>query len=379
MSLHFLVRSNPLQRVNRLKRVTTSGFTLMEMLIVVAIMLLLVIATLPRIKYALDESKVRESSRQLNSYFAMAKSRAASTGRSCGLYMQVEALPTGGAQCTQLYLAETPPAYSGDVLEDQVFVGASSNSPAVFDSGPDYDENYRGTWWQINLPNSFATLNYLLADEAPPYPKFKMQFDYKGPYFNGIQYNGNYYVIGPKFPDSPSTPIANRILPPGAGAAPPVSRKYQIVRRPRRIGAPLALPRGTSVDLNFSGMGANGLSFNGTLQSIYVMFSPTGYVESVAIDGTRYDAQGTLHFLVGRPEKVLVYNANAPCAPGTNIVDNNALWVSVGRLTGSVVTTDNAPDLNQPLTSPNQTLAEVQNFVYIAREFAITQDVRGGQ
>ena len=46
------------------RRSTYARFTLDQLLI--AIMLLLVIATLPRIKYALDESKVRDSSRQLN-------------------------------------------------------------------------------------------------------------------------------------------------------------------------------------------------------------------------------------------------------------------------------------------------------------------------
>src|SRR5262245_7132450 len=82
-----------------------AGFTLMELLIVVTIIILLVIVTLPRVKYALDESKVRESSRQVNSYFALAKSRAASTGRPCGLYFQSESVgpgtPPGIFQCRQ--------------------------------------------------------------------------------------------------------------------------------------------------------------------------------------------------------------------------------------------------------------------------------------
>src|SRR5947208_3352673 len=74
----------------RRQRASLGGFTLLEMMIVIAIMLLLVIATLPRLKQALDESKVRESSRQLSSHFSLAKARAASTGRPCGLWFVPE-------------------------------------------------------------------------------------------------------------------------------------------------------------------------------------------------------------------------------------------------------------------------------------------------
>src|SRR6187455_2006607 len=113
-------------RHSRGARQALPGFTLMEMLIVIAIMLLLVIATLPRIKQTLDDSKLRESSRQLNSYIAMAKARASATGRPCGIWFVSEVVNPNSVpvltQTTQLFLAEVPPAYSGDVVESRVIV-----------------------------------------------------------------------------------------------------------------------------------------------------------------------------------------------------------------------------------------------------------------
>src|SRR4051794_6546336 len=108
-----------------------SAYTLAEMLIVVTIMIMLVAAALPVAKKVMDGSQVREASRQLNAYFAMAKARALHTGRPCGLYFAFNS-PLGLTpeanlgmtpqqlasywpvrQVTQVYLAEIPAPYSG--------------------------------------------------------------------------------------------------------------------------------------------------------------------------------------------------------------------------------------------------------------------------
>src|SRR5262245_39122878 len=62
-----------------------SGYTLAELLIVMTIMLMLMAITLPTVRRVMEDGKVREASRQLNAYFAMAKSRALLTGRPCGV------------------------------------------------------------------------------------------------------------------------------------------------------------------------------------------------------------------------------------------------------------------------------------------------------
>jgi prepilin-type N-terminal cleavage/methylation domain-containing protein len=370
-------------RIIRTAREHSRGFTLMEMLIVIAIMLLLVIATLPRIKQTLEDSKLRESSRQLNSYLAMAKSRAAATGRPCGLWL-VPDLVNGTTtpalfQSTQLYLAEVPPSYSGDFLESRVIVHGNSI--------PSYP-TYMNTPWllQFSPPGSEGSLYNLIADGDI----FRIRFDHKGPVYIGTR-SGNQFQIngGVTLPPHANGDLTNNV---NAGY------QYEIIRNPQRIGAPLSLPRGTCVDLTCSGFGNTGINFfaennpqpsiplTAAMPAVLLMFTPEGRVDSVSYhtwDLTNSvdrfvsnDAQGTVHFLIGRPEKILNSGISVPPPPNSNLADNDALWVSVGRLTGSVTTTENAFT-----TDPSMLPASPTFFDYVirAREFAITQDVKGGQ
>src|SRR5262245_45918590 len=106
------------------------GYTLVEMLIVVSIMIMLVAVTLPVAKKTMEGSHGREASRQLHAFFNMAKARALQTGRPCGLYFKFPSPPLGivdptfvtaanvarfwpARQVTQVMLAEVPPHYSG--------------------------------------------------------------------------------------------------------------------------------------------------------------------------------------------------------------------------------------------------------------------------
>jgi hypothetical protein len=116
------------------------------------------------------------------------------------------------------------------------------------------------------------------------------------------------------------------------------------------------------------------------------MFAPDGHVDSVSYrtwdsSNSVYrfvsgNPQGTTHFLVGRPEKVLNFSVGAPPSSTSNITDNDALWVSVARLTGSVTTTENGFTDNPNLLPNMPTFA---NYLYNAREYARNQDVKGGR
>src|SRR5204863_1090153 len=105
------------------------AYTLIEMLIVVAIMIMLVAISLPVAKKVMDGSQGREASRQLNAYFAMAKARALQTGCPCGVYFPFPNPPLGHIDptltaaklptywpvrsVTQVFLAEVPAPYAG--------------------------------------------------------------------------------------------------------------------------------------------------------------------------------------------------------------------------------------------------------------------------
>lgn len=88
------------------------GMTLVELLVVVTIIMLLAAITIPRLRPEMDRSRVREAARSLQLYLSSARSRAMTTGRSCGV--QIERLPAEWGCSMSLTQVETPPLYGGD-------------------------------------------------------------------------------------------------------------------------------------------------------------------------------------------------------------------------------------------------------------------------
>ena len=56
--------------------------TLVELLVVVAIIMLLAAATIPRLRPEMDRSRVREAARSIQLYLSSARNQAIATGRS---------------------------------------------------------------------------------------------------------------------------------------------------------------------------------------------------------------------------------------------------------------------------------------------------------
>ena len=68
-------------------RPSSPAFTLIEMLVVVAIMMVLVAAAATRMRPASEARRIRESARALNVYLGSARNRAMETGRPCGVIL----------------------------------------------------------------------------------------------------------------------------------------------------------------------------------------------------------------------------------------------------------------------------------------------------
>ena len=104
------------------------GLTMIELLIVVAVMVILIGIALPVMKTGIEARRLREASRQVNTAVTLAKSLAAETDRYAGLLIDVESLPEDRTKlfARRLYLAETPPPYAGDM------VGATAAITAPF-------------------------------------------------------------------------------------------------------------------------------------------------------------------------------------------------------------------------------------------------------
>jgi hypothetical protein len=369
------------------------------------IMLLLVVIALPTVKRVMEDGNVREASRQLNAYFAMAKARALQTGRPCGVMMICE-LPTGFTdvtpvqnqipawptkQITRMYLAEVPPLYSGSTIGAVAKIwdptgggGQRQFTPITFSNGVEtVDSGLEGP----------LLLNLIVPGET-----FLVRFSNKGEWYQclrGVANNSAGYT-------NPSVLyfLGNALtFPPGYNDTPIYStgaKTYQIARLARRIGNPLELSTGTCIDLAYSGMGPNDLPSGvlasgmyplsavglglpniagyglAPLQELLVMFTPGGGMETIQLRSPVYNyviyPTTTVHFLIGRADKLTAnptQSGSSTTHPTgmamfdsnlSNLADPNALWVSVARSTGNVVTSDNLPP---PLSNATASLATI--------------------
>jgi prepilin-type N-terminal cleavage/methylation domain-containing protein len=397
-----------------------SAYTLIELLVVVVILVTLIAITLPLAKKVMEDSYTREASRQLSSFFAQAKIQAVRTGRPWGLYMQCE-LPVGVPttstlrQVTKVYLAEVQAPYSGATL------GAR---------GGIYNVNNVRQFLIVDLngQQDLAEMNYLCSagNPANPSPLLSdgetclVRFDYKGEWYrcqrSGTQllYLGSLH--GLQSGTNPFYPI-----PPGFNdnVAPyEIARPFQILRGPRRVGNPLELTSGTCIDVAYCGIGPSGSGFPpdsgatiSNVQALTVMFTAAGGVEGVYVNTSPCTPQGTVHFLVGRVEKVTdplgdfdpaepTFDRNMFDPANSNLADPTSLWVSVSRSTGTVTTSENlppslvtgstSPNLNyqyyDPWQASNQTAplntgnaADRQTFLKLCRQIAIGREQMGGR
>jgi type II secretory pathway pseudopilin PulG len=380
-----------------------AAFTLVELLIVVVIAIILMAVTLPTIKYSLEEGKLREGARQMNGFFASAKAQATSTGRPAGVWFELERIgdPTtalGVYQCSQIYLAEVPSPYSGDVQNARAVVRNTSNT-----GDPNYDTNLLPNPYQIPLtqqpmpPLTGWCIDFLNAASVGSLTpnqgaliargeRFSIRFDNKGLLFQGIRSDsdGYYYII-----NYGNMPPRGNGLPTGMNPNPNAGYSYQIYRQPQRIGQPLELPQGIVVDMSYSGVSPTGYQFEAAKQRLLVMFSPTGGVASVSYVHQQTNSiwedteTSKLFLLVGRTEKMEIGPAFTNVA-AANLADGANLWVAVNRRTGSVATVENVPDINPQSYNPPQpfpptTPQQRQNFIARSREFAAKSDVKGGQ
>jgi hypothetical protein len=100
------------------------------------------------------------------------------------------------------------------------------------------------------------------------------------------------------------------------------------------------------------------------LENLTVMFTPGGGVDSVYLNNYAFMPATTVHFLVGRADKINATPTTAGSSAShptgiamydpalSNLADVNSLWVSVSRSTGNIATSDNLPP---PVSSATST------------------------
>lgn len=332
------------------------GLTLVELLMVVAILITVTAAVIPMVAPAVEARRVREAARGVNAFLAKVRATAIENGRSAGVFFSPSVGAAGNDASETLFQVEVPPPYCGSSTSSTVRL---TRSPAVGD------------------PATLVRLNAVFSEPIPD--KFVRQNDTIRIGYQGVAYTinssdtpgtgdclqGNNFEIFVVLADGVSSPWP---------AAPTQSEPlpYQIFRQPVQSSAqPYTLPPGAVVDIAFSGIGGDWFkniapsTLPATLtagEAVGLMFSPTGIVERV------YYANGTasftpslpLHFLIGKSE-------NLPVTLGQeNWRDLENLWVSVGNLTGQVATSEMA-DIGISAATDGDRIRNTRKFAYEAK------------
>ncbi|MEX2175435.1 MAG: hypothetical protein WD872_13820, partial [Pirellulaceae bacterium] len=255
-------------------------------------------------------------------------------------------------QVTRVYLAEVPPPYAGSTM---------SARGKLYDTSGSGNYVFRAVTPAASNPPQDAAEMGILGSLVDDGDGFLARFDYKGEWYRFVR-NGAQLQWVP-----PNPMPGNFVRPPGFGNNLAPGKPFQILRSARRVGNPLELPAGTCVDIEYGGMGPTGFDvltepnpnidhgFGFGNNRLVLMFNPSGSVDSVYVDSAALTVTGTVHFLLGKIDKV-----NMPPAVGSaytidnsNLADPNSVWVSVGRLNGSVTTSENMPDVEHGISHPS--------------------------
>lgn len=340
------------------------GLTLVELLIVIAIMVLVVAASVRLVQPSFQGRKIREASRQLNAMFAGAKARAVERGRPFGVWF--ERTPGNLNQCLEVFLAEIPPPYCGDVADARCsFILDNNGTPSPA------DDFFRVSFNTAECASLFAQYGPLVQLNQ----SFWMKYEFRGRTYTVTRLPPNDAALGDDF----------RL----AGGPPPVpanGARFQLYLPPRKsLAAPIDLLNGIAIDLSFSGLGAQGTEFDAynpppamaaptpspDPNPVIVLFSPAGNVELVYSRGGPVVPYSEIHFLVGQSATIAPLDFANPTGPpnprdSRNIQDQSNLWVTVGHRTGSLTTAENYFNAATPT-------------VDVSRQFARTGQTKGGR
>ena len=229
-----------------------SGVTLIEMLVVVAVMMLMLGLAAPMFRTDHDNTVARETARSLNAYIQEARAKAMATGRPCGVaFVPFENYPSA---CVIAQQVDIPPLYTGETYNSTVTVSGNGNNPTL--NFNDASANWtkagnmirlggRGVWYEMT---SATACKLQTGDTTRPDSEFR-------PWSTG-NWTTTYEIQ--------AAPIAQ-------------TKNYlQSVG----MAEPLKVVRGAAIDLYYSGVAGvnNGQFSNSGTAPIIIMFTPTGEV-----------------------------------------------------------------------------------------------------
>lgn len=351
-----------------------AGFTLMELMIVVSIMILLTAIAIPTVGPLLKGREVREASRTVSAFFTQAQTRAIELGRPVGVaIVRDEASLDAGVQ---LYLCETPPAYAGLSELDRavvelvdgtglMLVGFRDNltdqpstllPPNMFRIGDTIRLGVRGPLYQLAAANP--------AVQSDQTSLSKLNDPQTG--FLPMQNSLPLRLAPMQTGDHPPLP-AFRF----DGAAYRADLPFQIYRQPVKTSdAPVQLPPGAVIDLSVSGYEgdvafsqfyAQQSSGDVPYGDVIISYEPDGSIGGVYAGGRMIPPRSSpIYLLLGKQQKTAAVGMTLwqqattggtapPDEPVFNVHDPDSLWMKLEPTTG--LTTTSELDMSGPAFS----------------------------
>jgi len=352
-----------------------AGMTLVELLVVVAIIGLLAVTVLPNVASTTENRRSREAARVTSSFFAKAQSRAIGRPEWAG----VTVVPTNASvlYAIDLFQANVPQVYRGESYDSKAFIAGANelSRDLAF-----YDDRASKALVAIPDARKVATGDLIRFDGNGPW----FEFVKGSPY--GVRFRGS---LGGSASANEMVGQSSRNTPWPAQSTNPsalqdVAHGFEILRQPVRNGSAFTIPDGRCIDLAWSGFGspATFLSSRFTIPgtAVTLLFDATGRVRQIfrqnAAATDRVTVTGPVYFLVGRVDRA----NNDPTAASTydgkddtkgfNWQYGDSYWIVIDPASGIVKTSE---------CLPVKTYTDVATGLILSQQFARSETPTGGK